>query len=346
MKPFAMPLVRAAATLVLALAVTMGILFLAGAPPVHTLAVLATGSFGSSTAILRTLSAMVPLLLCGAGLGLTFAVNLWNIGVEGQIILGSIGSLWVLRAFDPTGSASPVLYQIGALLAAMVFGAAWALFSGLLRTQGRVHEIFSGLGLNFVALGLSLWLILDPWKRPGMASMSGTEPLPALLRLPAWGGRPMSLVGLVLAVCAFACVTWLRRRTFFGLTLTAVRHNPRAAALLGLAPEKRMLAAMGLCGALAGLAGGLLVAGLYHRLIPSISGMYGYTAILAVLMVSGSLPLLPLACLFFAALTVGSIQLPLELGLDSSLSGVIQGVLLLLVFAIRQLRPTDAGRPA
>jgi len=63
-------------------------------------------------------------------------------------------------------------------------------------------------------------------------------------------------------------------------------------------------------------------------------------------MVSGSLPLLPLACLFFAALTVGSIQLPLELGLDSSLSGVIQGVLLLLVFTVRRLRPTDAGRPA
>ena len=103
---------------------------------------------------------------------------------------------------------------------------------------------------------------------------------------------------------------------------------------------------MALCGALAGLAGGLLVAGLYHRLIPSISGLYGYTAILAVLMVSGRLPLLPLACLFFAALTVGSIQLPLELGLDSSLSGVIQGVLVLTVFAARRFWPADSGRKA
>lgn len=346
MKNRAAPLLRTACPLLLGLAATVVILFLSGAPPLRTLAVMATGSFGSPTAILRTLSAMVPLLLCGAALCVTFAVNLWNIGVEGQIILGSICCLWGLRAWNPAGVVPPALYLIGALLAAMAGGTAWALLSGLLRTHGRVHEIFSGLGLNFVALGISLWLILGPWKRPGMASMSGTEPLPVILRLPAWGGHPMSLIGLLLAVCAFVFVAWLLGHTFFGLTLTAVRHNPRAAALLGLSPERRMLAAMGLCGALSGLVGGLLVVGLYHRLIPSISGLYGYTAILAVLMVSGSLRLLPLACLFFAALTVGSIQLPLELGLDSSLSGVIQGVLLLLVFAARRIWPPNTGRPA
>ena len=92
---------------------------------------------------------------------------------------------------------------------------------------------------------------------------------------------------------------------------------------------------------MAGLAGGILVAGLYHRLIPSISGNYGYTAILAVLLASGSLRALPAACLFFAVLTVGSIQLPLELSLDSSLAGVIQGVLVLTLFAARRLWPAD-----
>jgi general nucleoside transport system permease protein len=342
----ASPLARTVFALGLALAATLAILFVSGVPPWRTLSVMVTGSFGSSRALLRTLSAMTPLLLCGAALCVTFAVNLWNLGVEGQIILGSICSLWVLRAWTPESALPPWCYQAGGLAAAMAGGAAWAFLSGVLRTHGRVHEIFSGLGLNFVALGLSLWLILGPWKRPGIASMSGTEPLPALLCLPAWGGRPMSLIGLALAVCAFAFVAWLLVRTFFGLTLTAVRHNVRAAALLGLAPERRLLAAMALCGALAGLAGGLLVAGLYHRLIPSISGLYGYTAILAVLMVSGRLPLLPLACLFFAALTVGSIQLPLELGLDSSLSGVIQGVLVLTVFAARRFWPADSGRKA
>jgi simple sugar transport system permease protein len=342
----AAPLARAGFALALALGVTLAIVAAAGAPPFETLSVMALGGLGSQQAVMRTLSAFAPLLLCGSALCVTFAANLWNIGVEGQITMGAIFCLWFLRCFDPAGGLPPALLMTGALAASMAGGMAWALLSGLLRTHGRVHEIFSGLGLNFVAMGVSLWLILGPWKRPGMASMSGTEPLPVLWHLPAWGGRPMSLVGLILAVAAFAGVAWLLVRTFFGLTLSAVRQNAMAAERLGLRPRRRMLAAMALCGALAGLAGGILVTGLYHRLIPSISGNYGYTAILAVLLASGSLRGLPLACLFFAVLTVGSIQLPLVLSLDSSLAGVIQGVLVLTLFAARRLWPAGPRRGA
>lgn len=339
-------LVRSGAAVSLALAATLAILLASGAPPVRTLSVMVTGSLGSLTAVLRTLSALTPLLLCGTGVCVTFAANLWNIGVEGQITLGAVCCLWCLRACAPAGGLPPALALALALGAAMAGGGLWALLAGVLRTHGRVHEIFSGLGLNFVAMGITLWLILGPWKRPGMASMSGTEPLPAAFRLPDFGLRPMSLVGLILAVAAYALTYWLLRRTFFGLTLAAVRLNPLAAAGLGLAPRRRILEAMALGGALAGLAGGLLVTGLYHRLIPSISGHYGYIAIVAVLTASLSLRALPLACLFFAALTVGSIQLPLELSLDSSLSGVIQGVLVLTLFAARRVWPATAGRDA
>jgi simple sugar transport system permease protein len=330
-------------SLALALGVTLAIVATAGAPPIDTLAVMLTGGLGSGQAFLRTLSALVPLLLCGAALCVTFAANLWNIGVEGQITLGSVFCLWFLRDCGQGGVLPGDLAVAGSLASAMVGGAGWALLSGVLRTHGRVHEIFSGLGLNFVAMGVSLWLILGSWKRPGMASMSGTEPLPAALWLPALGGRPMSLWGLILAVAAFVLVAWVLNRTFFGLTLSAVRQNAMAAERLGLSPKRRMLAAMALAGALAGLAGGILVAGLYHRLIPSISGNYGYTAIMAVLLASGSLWFLPLACLFFAVLTVGSIQLPLSLSLDSSLAGVIQGVLVLTLFAARRILPAGGG---
>ena len=339
----ASPLVRAGFSLALAVAVTLAIVAAAGAPPIDTLAVMAEGGLGSGQAWLRTLSALVPLLLCGAALCVTFAANLWNIGVEGQITMGSVFCLWFLRVAGLSGLLPAPLAVAGSLVAAMVGGLLWALLSGVLRAYGRVHEIFSGLGLNFVAMGVSLWLILGFWKRPGMASMSGTEPLPAELWLPALGGRPMSLVGLILAVAAFGLVAFVLNRTFFGLALSAVRQNVVAAERLGLRPKRRMLAAMALGGALAGLAGGILVAGLYHRLIPSISGNYGYTAIMAVLLASGSLRFLPLACLFFAVLTVGSIQLPLALSLDSSLAGVVQGVLVLTLFAARRLWPAGAA---
>lgn len=337
-------LARTGFALGLALCVSLALVAASGAPPLKTLGVMLRGGLGSEAALLRTLSSLTPLLLCGAALCVTFAANLWNIGVEGQITMGALGCLWLLRLADPAGSLPPGLVVAASMVTAMAGGAAWALVAGVLRTHGRVHEIFSGLGLNFVAMGISLWLILGPWKRPGMASLSGTAPLDAALWLPALGGRPMSLVGPILAVLAFAGVAYLLRRTFFGLTLAAVRQNPQAAERLGLRPKTRLLVAMGICGALSGLAGGVLVAGLYHRLIPSISGNYGYTAILAVLLASGNLAALPLACLFFAVLAVGSIQLPLALSLDSSLAGVIQGVLVLTLFAARRLWPAASRR--
>lgn len=342
----ATPVVRLGLALALAFGATLAIVLVAGAPPLDTLAVIARGGLGSSTALLRTLSALVPLLLCGAGLCVTFAANLWNIGVEGQITLGAIACMALLRLTEAAGGVPPWLSLPLSLVAAMAGGMAWALLAGVLRTHGRVHEIFSGLGLNFVAMGFSLWLILGPWKRPGMASMSGTAPLPAALYLPNLGGRPMSLIGLILAVVAFGVVAWMLRRTFFGLSLFAVRQNTVAAERLGLRPGRRMLGAMALCGALAGLAGGLLVTGLYHRLIPSISGNYGYIAILAVLVASVRLRAVPVACLFFAVLTVGAVQLPLELSLNSSLAGVIQGTLALTFFAARHLWPGTPGRDA
>lgn len=335
-------LVRTGLVLAVTLLAILGLLVLAGAPPGKTLAVMAVGSFGSTTAWLRTLSAAVPMLLCAAGLCLTFAANLWNIGVEGQIIMGAVTGLWLLRTWG--GALPPWLALCLSLVAAACGGAAWGFLSGWLRVRGRVHEIFSGLGLNFVALGVSLWLILGPWKRPGIASLSGTEPLPDALRLPTLPGCPMSPVGLLLAVAAFGLCWWIARRTFFGLALAAVRQNPAAAARLGLAPDKRLLAAMALGGALAGLAGGLLVVGLYHRLVPSISGTFGYTAILAVLMAGLDVRLVPLTCLFFAALIVGAVQLPLQLSLDSSLAGVVQGVLVLAILALRRTNAAAGPR--
>jgi len=225
----------------------------------------------------------------------------------------------------------------GALIAGMIGGALWAYIAGVLRTWGRVHEIFGGLGLNFVALGLTLWLIFGPWRRPGVASMSGTEPLHPSLWLKGFKGFSLSPVSLVLALLAIFLVIYLLRSTRWGLSLKAVGQNPEAALLFGLKPNKRIVEAMALCGALAGLTGALQVVGVYHRLLPAISSNYGYTALLVTMLASFRPKLIPPICFFFAVLNVGSIQLPLQLKLDSSLSGVIQGVLVLSVFLVHGL---------
>ena len=120
-----------------------------------------------------------------------------------------------------------------------------------------------------------------------------------------------------------------------GLQFRAVAHNQDAAYLFGLKPAGLMLLAMIFAGGFSGVAGGLQVSGIYHRLIPAISSNYGYLALLVVMVSNYNIWIVPMVALFFACLNVGSIQLPMVLQLDSSLSGVIQGALVLSTLGVQ-----------
>jgi simple sugar transport system permease protein len=219
-----------------------------------------------------------------------------------------------------------------AILAGMAGGALWAMLAGALKTFGGVNEIFGGLGLNFVASALNLWLIFGPWKRPGVASMSGTVPFPPSLWLATLTPQSrLSLSALAIAVLAIVSVYVLLRGTYFGLRLKAVGKNASAAYLLGVPTWQYMMLSFALCGVFAGLAGAVQVTSVYHRLIPSISSGYGYLGLMVAMLVNYQAALAAPVALFFAALNVGSIQLPIVLKLDSSLAGVLQGTLVLFV---------------
>jgi simple sugar transport system permease protein len=222
--------------------------------------------------------------------------------------------------------------------AAIIGGALWAIIAGWLKTRGEVHEIFAGLGMNFVAQGIILWLIFGPWKRAGVASMSGTALFPDNLWLSYVPGFRLSPVGLVMAMMALIATALMLRYTRIGLNLKAIGANARAAVLFGLKPGRYMLLAMAFAGGFAGLAGAVQITGVYHRLIPAISSNYGYLALLVVMLANYNIWLVPLVALFFAGLNVGSIQLPIVLQVDSSLAGVIQGALVLTVLAVHGFR--------
>jgi len=319
----------------LALAFSLVILLLVGASPLAAYEALIRGAFGSPETVSKVVLAWVPLLFCAAGLMLTFTAGQWNIGVEGQIILGAIFATAVARAW-PQGSPWVVIPLL--LLAGIAGGALWGLLAGALKTYGGIHEIFAGLGLNFVASGLTLYLIFGPWKQPGIATMSGTELFHRSVWLPTLGTLSLSPLSLALALITTALVFVVLRGTLFGLKLKAMGKNLRSAFFLGIPTQRFMLMTFGLCGGIAGLAGAVQVAGVWHRLIPAISSGYGYLAILVVLL-SGyrTLWIMPIA-LFFAALNVGGTQLQLDLNLDSSMTGVIQGTLVLSVLLIKGIR--------
>lgn len=253
-------------------------------------------------------------------------------------MLGGIFTTWMMRSLA-SSALPPAMIIALSIVAGMAGGMLWALLAGVLKAFGGVNEIFGGLGLNFVATALNLWLIFGPWKRPGIASMSGTEPFHQSLWMATLTPQSrLSPAALLLAILAIVIVFFLIEGTYLGLRLKAVGRNSHAAFLLGVPTRRYLLLAFALCGIFAGLAGAIQVTAVYHRLIPSISSGYGYLGLMVAMLVNYRAALGAPVALFFAALNVGSIQLPIMLKLDSSLAGVIQGTLVLLVLMAQGLR--------
>lgn len=322
---------------VLALLFTSIVLVMANAQPFQAYQNILLGSVGSFKKFSDVLVAWIPLLLATSGLLITFSAGLWNIGIEGQITLGAIFTTWVLRLLQNTGTPPAVIIILG-FVAGMVGGALWASLVGLLKIYGSVNEIFGGLGMNFMATALTIWLIFGPWKRPGVGSMSGTEPFTEALWLPMVPGLRLSLWSLGIGIAVIVLVFFLLQGTYFGLRLKAVGKNVRSAFLLGIPTTRYMLLAFLMCGAMAGLAGSVQVMGVYHRLIPSISSGYGFLGLMVAMLVNfQALWAVPVS-LFFAMLNIGSIQLPIVMKLDSALAGVLQGALVLFVLLVDGVR--------
>ena len=325
------------AALLLAFGLVSLILLSVDASPLDAFRNMFTGSFGSLRKFAEVLVAFVPLLLVTAGLLVTFSAGLWNIGVEGQVVLGAISTVWVYRFFLESDLAPGLVITL-AILGGMLGGAVWAAFAGILKVFGGVNEIFGGLGLNFVSTALTIYLIFGPWKRPGVASMSGTVPLPDQFSLAQVPDLRISPTALWIAIIAIVLVFIILQGTYFGLRLKAVGRNFRAAYMLGIPTWQYSMYSFLICGALAGAAGAVQVAAVYHRLIPSISSGYGYLGLMVAMLINyQAIWAIPVA-LFFAALNIGSIQLPIQMKLDSSLSGVLQGVLVLFVLLAAGVR--------
>jgi len=329
-------------SVLVALAFTTLVLIVAGAPPMMAYRHILAGAFESPDKLADVFTAGVPLLLASAGLLVTFAAGLWNIGIEGQIIMGAVGATWAVRAFH----LPPPLYIPVVLFSGMVGGALWALLAGVLKTHGNVHEIFGGLGLNFVAAAFTNYLIFGPWRPPTRATMSGTDPFPSAAWLPRLSGLRVSPVSVILALVGILFVYFALRGTFWGLKLKAVGKNARAAFLIGIETTRQMLTAFIVCGALAGLAGAIQATDVHHRLIPNISGGYGYLAIMVVLLAGLRSAWVVPVVFFFAVVGVGSPRLEMRMQLDSSLGGVLQGSIVLFVLLAYGVRTRVLERRA
>jgi simple sugar transport system permease protein len=324
-----------------ALLFTTLVILMAGASPFETYRLVLFGTFlglfrdpPSYVNLADALMLAAPLILCSAGLTLSFAVGLYNLGIEGQMGMGAVFSLLAVRLLMdlPVEQLWLVSFIFGA-----AGGAFWSLVAGALKLYGRVSEIFAGLGLNFLATGVTLYLVLGPWKSPGSASAAGTELLKQAIWLPTLERLRLAPMAPILALMMLAIVWFVLTRTRWGLQVRSIGLNPAAAERLGVPATRRLVEALAACGALAGMAGTIQVLGVFHKLIPNISSGIGLLALLVVLLVRANPAWVLPVTLAFACFTAGSIQLPVALNIDSSIAGVLQGALVLFALLARGL---------
>lgn len=304
----------------------------------------------------------MPLAMTSFGLVLTYTAGLWNIGVEGQVIMGAIGATWAVRLFAESASPPLQLGRDGILTACFVFaaiaGALWAVVAAVLKTRGGVNEIFGGVALNFVAQTFNMYLISNggPWQPPGSRATE-TARFPEIARLPVFAEyRRLSPTTIYLTMAAFIVVFLIMYISHWGLQLRAQGRNRKSAFLLGVRTERNTVLAMALCGTMAGLAGAFRVlAPDVIKLTATPSGGIGFLAILVVLLASVSLVLTPFVSFVFAVLSKGGqrlesgFQWDYGLTLDRSLVRVLQSTVVLMVVlafgARNRLFPPRSAQP-
>ena len=329
--------------IVLTFVLTAGPILLAGANPFEAYAEFLVVPLTSRFSVLEVIVASTPILLTGTAVALAFRGGYWNIGAEGQLLVGAI----VAAAIGQVGGLPQILHVPLIIAGGALGGAAWALGPALLRVRFGIDEVVTTLLLNPVALLLVNALLHGPWRDP----VSGFPESPRIVEtaeFPQLLDRSRVHVGFVVAVLVILAVGYVVARTPAGLRLRAVGLSPNGARFAGIDVARTLLTTALVSGAIAGIAGAGEVAGIQYRLTSGISPGYGYTGIVVATLGTLSMPGVALAALFLGDLTVGASSAGRALGIPSQLGAVVQGTLLLVtigLLAVRRDRASGAVRP-
>jgi general nucleoside transport system permease protein len=322
----------------LALLVTIvvaGLLFVAlGKDPVRGLSIFLIEPWANLRGASEIALKSIPLILCALGLALCYRSNVWNIGAEGQLLMGAIfaGGL-AMWATEAKQSFSPWVFMWLGMLAGAIGGALWAGIVALLRDQFNANEILVSLMLVYVANLLLSYLVFGPWKDPQGFNFPQTVTFDDGTLLPRMFKGFRLHWGFVIALLAAAAMAVFLFRSFKGYQLQVGGLAPAAARYAGFSSRSALWTVLLTSGALAGIAGSMEALGPLAQLTPHVSVGYGFTAIIVAFI--GRLH--PVGCIFGAALLsmflIGGELAQSRIGLPSAISNVFQGVLLVALLA-------------
>ena len=318
-----------ALALLITVAIGMGIFVALGKDPVQGLQVFFWEPIKSSYAISELLLKATPLLLIAVGLAVCFRSNVWNIGAEGQYIVGAIAAGVALMATPDTSG----WIVVPILLAAIAGGMAWGGIVALLRDRFNANEILVSLMLVYVAVQLLQYMVYGPWKDPNGYNFPQTKTFESATQIPKLMGGSRVTIGLLLALAGAGGMWVYLYRTRAGFAQQVGGMAPAAARYAGFSARKGLWTALLISGGFAGLAGGLEVAGPIGQLTPYVPAGYGFAAIIVAFV--GRLH--PAGAVFSALLMsmfyIGGELAQSRMGLPKSITGVFQGLLLFSLLA-------------
>lgn len=280
-------------------ALLLAAILAAGANPLALAGTIVQRALLSPRGLAEAASAAIPLTLMGLGICVAFRARIFNIGGDGQILVGAVLAV-ALAPLLPGGAIGILLF----LLAGAVGGGAWGGIAGALKARFGANEIVATIMLNYVAIQLMSWLVRGPLQE-GAAIMPRTDAIDAALRLPVIVPGTRVHLGLVIAVAAAAILALVMARSRLGFRLAILGENREAGVYAGLGPARTTFLALALSGAFAGLAGAVEVAGLYGRVQDGFAAGYGIAAIAVALVARLRPQYVPLAAFGFAVLLVG-----------------------------------------
>lgn len=323
-------------TIVLALFIGGILIAISGNDPIEAYETLFQGAFGSKLRLSETFVKMIPLTLIALGTSIAFKSQLWNIGGDGQFIMGAVLSTAVGLY---SGLPAWILLPLSMIFAALG-GALWAGLAGWLRTRFNANEVITTLMLNYVATYFLAFLVYGPMQDPAGYDYPQTAVLADKLHLPLFSDNLRIHAGIIVAVIAVIVVIFFWKSTQ-GYKTDLVGQGGMISKYAGLNVKRTIIVTMMLSGALAGLAGWTEVYGVQYRLLEGISSGYGNLAVVIALL-GGLNPIgICVASFFFSALLVGGATMQRMTEVPYSVVDVVQG--LIIVFVITRTAFNSAG---
>ena len=303
------------------------------APPLSGISTLFTAGFGGYTQLGETLVISTPLLIMAVGLSIPFSAKFWNIGGQGQYILGAIISTWV--GLELAGSVPPFLLILTALIVGFIGGAIWAIPPTLMKLYLGTSEIITTLMMNFLAVFLLNFLVLGPLEGPAAKAfhVPSSAPLPQSDMFPGILPGTSLTLAFVLALIFAGAFYVVLNRTQFGYEIRLIGQSKDAAKYSGVRINRNILFAMAVSGGLAGVAGMVQVFGFQGVLVPQvfsdITTSFGYVGIPVALIASLNPVSIIVSSIFFGGILNGAYGMELAYGVPVDVVIAIYGLIML-----------------